>query len=113
MRENHQKHEPDQAYEVGTQIHLSYKILRLVSLRMMRPRFLNLHAQLIPLLRSCVLMGQAASGHFDIKCQDGLFAQVLTITRDVQEFFITQSRVSLLEAGVQAFSSGVFLDRIP
>jgi hypothetical protein len=109
MRDNHRKHEPNQAYEVGAQIHLSYKIFRLISLRMMRPRFLNLHPQLISLFRSCVLMGQAASGHFGIECQCGLCEQVLAIARDVQEFFVTQAGVSLLESGVQAFASGGFL----
>jgi hypothetical protein len=112
MRENHQKDEPDQAYEVGAQIHLSCKILRLVPSRMMRPRFLNLYPHFVPLLRSCVLMGQAAPGHFVIECQGRLFEQVSAIARDVQEFIITQARISFSEGGVQAFSSEAF-NRIP
>ena len=105
QRENHQKHEPDQAYEIGAQIHLGYEILRLVSLRTVRSRFLEIKPQLISPLRSCLLKGQAASGHFGVECQDGLFAQVPAVARDVQELVVANVCIMLPETGVQAFSS--------
>jgi hypothetical protein len=68
---------------------------------MMRPRFLNLHPQLISLLCSCVLMGQTASGHFGIERGGSFFKQIFAVARNVDEFFITQARVLLVKARVQ------------
>jgi len=66
-RESHQYYKPGQADEICAQIHMSYEILRLVPLRMMCPRFVDLQAELISLLRSRLLMCEAAPGHLGVE----------------------------------------------
>ncbi len=69
----------------------------------MCPRFLDIVPQAISLLGSRLFMSQAAPCHLGIKCNCSFFKQVSAITRNMQEFFIAQACVSLLEISVQAF----------
>ena len=83
-RDNHQQHGPGQAYEVGAQIHVGNEVLRLSSLWVMHPRFLDIEPQFISLLRSNLLMGQTAPSHLCVECDGSFWQQVSAITRDVQ-----------------------------